>query len=220
MADRRLRATAIIAACIALAVIIIDQIVKIYVKTHFYLGEGVSVLPFFEIRFVQNNGMAFGMEFGSKLFLTLFRIIVVGFLIYYIVKLCRRQDSSRGYIITLSLIAAGAFGNIIDCLFYGLIFNNPAPPAVAHFVEWGTGYAGLFRGLVVDMLYFPLFSFVWPAWVPVVGGSVFSFFDPVFNIADSAITVGFFLLIIFYAKYIPTGKKTVREKTESEPNKE
>lgn len=200
--------TAWLAAMIAFLVILVDQIVKIYVKTHFYLGEGVTVLPFFELRFVQNNGMAFGFEFGSKLLLTLFRIIVVGWLVWYIVRLCRRPDASRGYVLTLALIAAGAFGNIIDCLFYGLIFNNPAPPLVAHFVPWGEGYAGLFHGLVVDMLYFPLFSFVWPEWLPWVGGKVFSFFDPVFNIADSAITVGFFLLIFFYAKYIPVGKSS------------
>lgn len=210
------KVTALWAIFIALAVIIVDQIVKIYVKTHFYLGEGVSVLPFFEIRFVQNNGMAFGFEFGSKLFLTLFRIIVVGWLIYYIIRLCRQTEVSRGYIITLALIAAGAFGNIIDCLFYGLIFNNPAPPMVAHFVPWGDGYAPLFHGLVVDMLYFPLFSFQWPAWLPGVGGTTFSFFDPVFNIADSAITVGFFLLIFFYAKYIPSGFAKKKETTDKE----
>lgn len=214
------RTTAWLAVIIALLVIVVDQIVKIYVKTHFYLGEGVQVFPWFEIRFVQNNGMAFGFEFGSKLLLTLFRIVVVGLLAWYIVRLCRRSDVSRGYVVTLSLIAAGAFGNIIDCLFYGLIFNNPYPPFVAHFVPWGDGYAGLFHGLVVDMLYFPLFSFVWPHWLPVIGGQTFSFFDPVFNIADSAITVGFFLLIFFYAKYIPLGSskkdKADSEKTDSE----
>lgn len=199
------KTTAWLAAMTAFCVIVIDQIVKIYVKTHFYLGEGVQVFPWFEIRFVQNNGMAFGFEFGSKLLLTLFRIVVVGMLVWYIVRLCRRKDSSRGYIITLSLITAGAFGNIIDCLFYGLIFNNPYPPMIAHFVPWGGGYAGLFHGLVVDMLYFPLFSFVWPNWIPFLGGTTFSFFDPVFNIADSAITIGFFLLIFFYAKFIQVG---------------
>ena len=210
------RRTAWIAAAIAFAVIIIDQFVKIYVKTHFYLGEGVSVLPFFELRFVQNNGMAFGFEFGSKLFLTLFRIIVVGFLICYIIKLCRRPEVSRGYVITLALIGAGAFGNIVDCMFYGLIFDNPYPPMVAQFVPWGDGYAPLFHGLVVDMLYFPLFSFVWPDWIPIIGGRTFSFFDPVFNIADSAITIGFFLLILFYAKDIPFGNSKEEERVDKE----
>lgn len=198
------RRRAACAIAVTFALIILDQWLKIWVKTHFYLGESVSILPFFELRFVQNNGMAFGMEFGSKLALTLFRIIVVGLLIWYIIKLCKRSEKvSTGYLITLSLITAGALGNIIDCLFYGLIFNNPWPPAVASFVPWGTGYGSLFHGLVVDMLYFPLFSFEWPAWVPGFGGETFSFFDPVFNIADSAITVGIALLLIFYSKNLP-----------------
>lgn len=213
------RRTAWLAAVIAFLVIAVDQAVKLYIKTHFYLGEGVQVFPWFEIRFVQNNGMAFGFEFGSKLLLTLFRIVVVGWLVWYICRLCRRRDVSRGYVLTLALIAAGALGNIIDCLFYGLIFNNPFPPAVAQFVHWGDGYAGLFHGLVVDMLYFPLFSFVWPQWVPWIGGTTFSFFDPVFNIADSAITVGFFLLILFYAKFIPTGSNRPTQTTDSAHDK-
>lgn len=195
---------AFLAAAVAVAVIVLDQWLKVWVKTHFYLGESVSILPFFELRFVQNNGMAFGMEFGSKLALTLFRIVVVGALIWYMVKLCRsRAKISTGYLVTLSLIAAGALGNIIDCLFYGLIFTNPWPPYVASIVPWGQGYGEVFHGLVVDMLYFPLFSFQWPDWVPGWGGSVFSFFDPVFNLADSAITVGIFLLLIFYSRNLP-----------------
>ncbi|MDE6300762.1 MAG: lipoprotein signal peptidase [Muribaculaceae bacterium] len=199
-----IRRRAILAAAVAVAVIVLDQWLKIWVKTNFYLGEGLSILPFFELRFVQNNGMAFGMEFGSKLALTLFRIIVVGLLIWYIGRLCSRSETvSTGYLVTLSLIAAGALGNIIDCLFYGLIFNNPWPPEVASFVPWGEGYGHLFHGLVVDMLYFPLFSFEWPSWVPGFGGSTFSFFDPVFNLADSAITVGIILLLLFYSKNLP-----------------
>jgi len=199
------RKYALVAAAVAFAVIVIDQIVKIWVKTHFCLGESYQVLPFFELRFVQNNGMAFGMELGSKLFLTLFRIVVVGLLVWYICRVARRRTAPVGYVAVLSLIAAGAFGNIIDCVFYGQIFSNPMPPFVADFVPWGHGYAPVFRGLVVDMLYFPLFSFTWPAWMPLVGGSEFSFFDPVFNIADSAITVGMALLILFYTRYIPLG---------------
>ncbi len=185
-------------------VLIIDQTVKIWVKTHFYLGEDLEIFSWFQLRFIENKGMAFGMELGSKLFLTLFRIVVVGALIYYMSKAVRKDFIPRGYIACLALIIAGAAGNIFDCLFYGQIFNDPVPPTVAQFVPFGDGYAPVFFGKVVDMLYFPLFSFVWPEWIPGIGGCEFSFFEPVFNIADAAISVGMIVLIIFYHKYIGT----------------
>lgn len=193
----------VIAAAVAVAVILLDQLLKVWVKTHFFLGESVQVLPFFELRFIQNNGMAFGLEFGSKLFLTLFRIVVVGLLLWYILRLVKRGGVKCGYLVTLTLIAAGAAGNIFDCVFYGEIFTDPMPPQTASIVPWGHGYGTLFHGLVVDMLYFPLFSFDWPQWMPFVGGKTFSFFDPVFNLADAAISVGVILLILFYSKYLP-----------------
>lgn len=208
-----------LAILVGMAVILVDQIFKIWVKTNFYLGESLPILPFFELRFVQNNGMAFGMEFGSKLLLTIFRIVVVTLLIWYIVKVCKQQKVSKGYVVTLALIASGAGGNIIDCVFYGEIFTNPWPPQLAQFVPWGEGYAGLFHGLVVDMLYLPLFSFQWPEWIPAIGGSTFSFFDPVFNIADSAITVGILMLILFYSKYLPFGNEERTESAEKADNK-
>jgi len=190
-------------ACIViLSVVVLDQLLKFWVKTSFYLGEDVELLPFFHLRFVQNPGMAFGMELGSKLFLTLFRIAVtcVGF--WYIARRCVRADVPRGYIVCVALVVAGALGNIIDCMFYGEIFTNPYPPKVAELVPFGEGYGTLFYGLVVDMLYFPLFSFTWPDWLPLVGGQEFSFFDPVFNVADSAITVGIITILLFYSKYL------------------
>lgn len=205
---------------IAIAVIVIDQVIKILVKTSFYWGEDLEIFPWFHLKFIQNNGMAFGMEMGPKLFLTLFRIIVVGFLIWYLFRLVRNPRTPMGYLATISLITAGAFGNIIDCVFYGEIFNNPMPPEVAHFVPWGEGYAGLFHGLVVDMFYFPLFSFRWPDWLPWVGGDTFSFFDPVFNFADAAICVGIFILLIKYYRYLggdktdTTGPKRLSEEEE------
>lgn len=189
-----------LAVLIAIAVIVIDQIIKIAVKTSFYEGEDVTVFSWFHLRFIQNNGMAFGMEFGSKLFLTLFRIVFISLLIYYMCKVIRRPEIKRGYVICLALVTAGAAGNIVDCLFYGEIFNNPMPPQVAEFVPWGDGYANILHGKVVDMFYFPLFSFNWPEWMPFVGGQEFTFFDPVFNFADAAISVGMVCILAFYYK--------------------
>ena len=148
----------------------------------------------------------FRHRLGSKLFLTLFRIVLVCLLVWYILKLIRKANVSCGYMACLALITAGAFGNIIDCVCYGEIFTNPYPPTVAQFVPWGDGYGGVLHGLVVDMLYFPLFSFTWPSWMPYLGGNEFSFFDPVFNIADAAITVGMVTIVLFYTKYIGSEK--------------
>lgn len=185
---------------IFLLVIILDQLLKIWVKTHMYLGESITILPWFELLFVQNNGMAFGIELGSKIFLTLFRIIVAGAVVWYIWRIRHRSDLPAGYVACFALIAAGAAGNIIDCMLYGLIFNDPLPPEVATLLPAGGGYAPFLMGKVVDMLYFPLFSFYWPDWVPVVGGEHFLFFQPVFNLADAAISVGLLVLVIFYGK--------------------
>lgn len=206
-----------LAVLIISAVLIIDQIIKIWVKTHMYWGEDIEILPWFHLRFVQNNGMAFGMEFGSKLFLSLFRVAAVAGLVWVIYRLCK--DTVRKYPLGLlscvSLVTAGAAGNIIDCLFYGEIFNNPFPPEVATFVPWGEGYSSLFHGLVVDMFYFPLISFEWPEWLPWLGGKTFSFFDPVFNFADAAISVGMVALILFYSKYLG-GANDIKEKQPKE----
>ncbi len=201
-----MRSKGIVATLIILLVIVIDQSLKIWIKTHFYLGEDYKIFSWFYLYFIENNGMAFGMEFGSKLLLTLFRIVAVAFLIWYIVRTYRIPKVPMGYVVSLSLITAGAAGNIFDCVFYGLIFNNPMPPEVASLFPAGGGYAEIFHGRVVDMLYFPLFSFTWPGWMPWVGGHEFLFFQPVFNIADAAITCGIFVLILFYHKYILSPK--------------
>ncbi len=198
------KSKAIIASVIILSVLIVDQLIKIWVKTKMYWGEDIEIFSWFHLRFVQNNGMAFGMEFGSKLFLTLFRIVAVGVLGWIIVRLCRNDRYPKGFLACVALITAGAAGNIFDCVFYGEIFTNPFPPEIASFVPWGEGYSSLFHGLVVDMFYFPLFSFVWPDWLPFLGGKTFSFFDPVFNFADAAITVGMAIMILFYSKYLGT----------------
>lgn len=192
----------ILALSVILLVIILDQALKIWIKTHFYLGEEYTIASWFRIYFIENNGMAFGMELGSKLFLSVFRIFLAIGLIWYLFRLRHSTTVKLGYVVCVSLIAAGAIGNIIDCMFYGLIFNNPVPPEVASLFPADGGYASLFHGRVVDMLYFPLFSFNWPQWMPIVGGEQFLFFQPVFNIADAAISVGMILVLIFYTRYL------------------
>lgn len=191
----------LLALLLILLVIIIDQAVKIYVKTHFYLGEDVEVFSWFHIYFVQNPGMAFGWEMGSKLALTLFRIAAIALGLYYLWKLRKSDREPVGYVVCIALIVAGAIGNVIDCVAYGQIFNNPMPPAVATLFPEGGGYAPVLHGMVVDMLYFPLVEWTWPSWLPWLGGEHFIFFHPVFNIADAAISVGIIALILFYYRY-------------------
>ena len=187
---------------IMIVLIVLDQWIKIYIKTHFYLGEDVEIFSWFHLHFVQNNGMAFGLELTSKYILTFARIILVGFLGWYLWRICRVARIAAGYCLCIALVCAGALGNIIDCVLYGEIFTNPYPPVVAQFTALGHGYGTWFQGLVVDMFYFPLFSFTWPQWLPVIGGKIFSFFDPVFNLADAAITTGMIAIILFYRNYI------------------
>lgn len=191
----------ITAASITLAAVLIDQIIKIWVKTSMYMHEVIEITPWFKILFTENRGMAFGMELMDKLFLTSFRIVAVCFLIYILVKLIR-QGIDYLFLICLSLILAGAMGNIIDCLFYGMIFNNPPAPIVADFVPFGTGYDSMFYGRVVDMFYFPLVEWNWPNWLPLVGGEHFIFFSPIFNFADACISCGVVVLILFCRKQL------------------
>lgn len=192
-----------IAAIIFVAVIVADQALKIWVKTHFCYGEELTICSKFRLLFIENNGMAFGMEMGSKLVLTWFRIIAVFLLIYYIVRLCRQGDLRPvGYLVCISLITAGAVGNVIDCIAYGLIFNQPGYREVATLFPADGGYAGIFNGRVVDMLYFPLAEWDWPQWMPAIGGDHFIFFQPVFNIADAMLSIGVIALILFYSRHL------------------
>lgn len=186
-------------AIIALLVVITDQTVKFYVKTHFYMGEAYEIFPWWQIKFIENNGMAFGMELWNKYVLTFGRIGAVIFFIWFLRKMVRMKGLHTGFFVAAALITAGAAGNIFDCVFYGEIFNNPFPPQVAQFLPPGGGYAGWFEGRVVDMLYFPFFSFTWPGWVPGVGGQSYEFFQYIFNIADASICVGVALLLLFYS---------------------
>ena len=178
--------------------IIVDQVIKIAVKTNMSLGENFSVFgDWFNIYFIENNGMAFGMELFNKIFLTSFRVVAVGFLGYILYRLLKNIKYPIGFVMCVALILSGAIGNIIDCLFYGEIFTS-SYGRVAEFVAWGEGYGSFMEGRVVDMFYFPLFT--WPEWVPMLGGDVF--FAPVFNFADSCITCSVAVMLVFYRKYL------------------
>jgi len=199
-------------------VLLVDQILKIWIKTNMTLGQEFSVFgDWFLIHFVENNGMAFGFEFGGeygKMFLSVFRIVAVIGIGWYITKLVKK-DLPMGFIACVSLILAGAIGNIIDSAFYGMIFNDSYGQVATLFPEGG-GYETFLHGRVVDMFYFPLFSGVYPDWLPFIGGSEFQFFRPVFNIADSAITIGIFSIILFYRNQLNKLDEPAKETVEEE----
>ena len=188
-----------LAACIVIAILLIDQIIKIEVKTNMCLHESIEVTSWFHINFIENNGMAYGMTFINKYVLSIFRIVAVTVIGYYI-WLQVKQKARTGYIVCLSMIMAGAAGNIFDSMFYGLIFNASSPYYVSYVVPFGEGYAPFLMGKVVDMFYFPLFSFTWPDWVPFKGDEDYTFFSAIFNFADASISVGIALLLLFYRK--------------------
>jgi signal peptidase II len=192
------------ATFIIFLILLIDQISKIYIKTHFFLGEEIHVMgDWFIIHFTENAGMAFGFELGvswGKLALSLFRIAAIIALGFYLAHLVKRK-SPQGLIISMALIMAGAIGNMIDSAFYGMIFNESMFHEKAVLFPEAGGYAGFLHGKVVDMFYFPLFSFTWPEWMPWLGGQLFTFFQPVFNVADSSITIGVALILLFQRSF-------------------
>lgn len=185
-------------------ILLLDQIVKIWIKTHMTIGESIPVFGnWFYIYFIENNGMAFGMQLGGtlgKLLLSLFRIALAGFIIYYIGKLIK-QHAPTGVLVGVSLILVGAMGNILDCLFYGLMFSDSTFTHVAEIFPAGGGYSPFLFGKVVDMLYFPIIDTTLPSWVPIMGGERFVFFRPIFNVADSCITIGVIYMLIFQRKF-------------------
>ena len=199
-----------------LLILVIDQAVKFYIKTNFYLGEEHKILgSWFRIHFVENEGMAWGWKLGEngswgKIALTVFRLLAVIFGVYYINQVIHKKYH-KGFIICVAMIFAGAVGNLIDSLFYGMIFDasDPIRQNLAKFLPEGGGYASFLHGKVVDMLYFPIIETHWPKWVPVLGGDPFEFFSPVFNIADASISLGLIIILFFQNRFF---KKHTEEK--------
>ena len=186
----------LIAIFAVIILLVIDQIIKIEVKTSMCLHESIRITDWFYISFIENNGMAYGMTIINKLVLSLFRIVAISVLGVYIYRQIKKNVRTF-YLACLVLVLAGAIGNLIDCMFYGLIFNASSPYYVSYMVPFGHGYAPFLMGKVVDMFYFPLIVTTWPEWVPFWGGDEFIFFSPVFNFADACISVGVILLLLF-----------------------
>lgn len=214
------------ASIIIILILLIDQISKIYIKTHFQLNEDIRILSWFEIVFVENDGMAWGTKLSdfftfisdksAKLILTLFRIVAVIGIAFWLVDVTKKKKS-KTLIFAIAIIFAGALGNIIDSVFYGVLFSD-SDGQVATFLPEIGGYADIFHGKVVDMLHFPIWSGVLPDWLPIIGGKSFSFFDPVFNIADMAISTGIGILIVFNKKAFKDDAKTETIDQESHNN--
>lgn len=197
-----------------LAILLVDQVFKFYIKTNYYLGEDHAMLGnWFRLHFVENEGMAWGWKLGEsgswgKMALTLFRLLAVFFGVYYIHKIIK-EKYPKGFIICVALIFAGAVGNLIDSMFYGMIFDASIHGTgnVAVLFPEGGGYADFLHGKVVDMLYFPIIDTNFPDWVPFWGGENFLFFSPVFNIADSSISIGLILILLFQNRFFPKEKE-------------
>lgn len=189
----------LVAVLLVFAILVIDQIIKIEVKTSMMLHESIHVTDWFYILFIENNGMAWGMSLMPKVMLSLFRLVAI-FVIAWYIFLCIIRGSRWVYVVLLSMILAGAAGNLIDCMFYGLVFSGASSDYVSYFVPFGTGYASFLEGKVVDMFYFPLIVSTYPDWFPVWGGQPFIFFSPVFNFADASISTGVIAMLLFCRK--------------------
>lgn len=188
--------TAWLALLFIVVLLVIDQVIKIAVKTNMHLYESIWITDWFQIHFIENNGMAFGLSFINKYVLTIFRIVAVTLIAIYLHRQIQ-QGARTIYIVLLSLLLAGAAGNIIDCMFYGEIFTASSPFYVSYLVPFGQGYSGFLTGKVVDMFYFPLIVTTWPDWMPFWGGDEFIFFSPVFNFADACVSVSVVALFLF-----------------------
>ncbi len=204
----------VLAVTLILVLLVIDQVIKIWVKTNMPLYDTIEITSWFKIHYIENNGMAFGMTFVNKLVLSLFRIAAIVLLCYYISLLVRR-GCRLGYLICVAIVTAGAAGNIFDSMFYGLIFSGSSPYYVSYFVPFGDGYAPFLMGKVVDMFYFPLIESTFPDWVPFWGGENFVFFSPVFNFADACVSVGVVVVLLFYQRELTELFKDNKPKEQS-----
>lgn len=218
MKEYNVRNRTIWVCILIVTLLVIDQIIKILVKTNMPLHDSVKVTNWFYISFIENNGMAYGMTFINKVVLSLFRIIVSAIVIVYTFKQIK-QHARTLYVVLLALIFAGAVGNIFDCMFYGLCFSESTPFQVAQWVPFGEGYGSFLQGRVVDMFYFPIIDTHLPEWVPIWGGDHFIFFSPVFNFADACISVGVILMLLFCRKEL-SAISFSKKKTENEADKE
>jgi len=207
---------------IVFLILLVDQILKIWVKTNMLIGESSFEhwnmgMKWMQLRFIENKGMAFGMTIPvekGKIILSLFRTVAIGVIVWYIIKIAK-SDASFGYILSLSLILAGATGNLIDSAFYGLIFNNSgniytSSQTLATFFPEGGGYGKFLQGSVVDMLYFPMINGTYPQWFPLIGGNEFTFFSPIFNIADASITCGVIIILIFQKRFFKSQNQVTK----------
>ncbi|MGV8962710.1 MAG: lipoprotein signal peptidase [Candidatus Saccharimonadaceae bacterium] len=204
----------LIAILVIIIVLVLDQTSKIWVKTHMALYDSIEIAKWFKIYFVENNGMAFGIEAIGKIFLSVFRIIAVAFISIFLFKIIKK-GYKFGFIICIAMVLAGAFGNIIDSVFYGEIFTASYPGYISQFVPIGEGYSSWLHGKVVDMLYFPIIETTLPKWVPIWGGTDVLFFRFIFNLADASISVGVALLLMFYRKTLSHSLQTKEEREKS-----
>ena len=213
------------AVVLLISIILIDQVSKIIVKTNMSLHECIDIFSWFKIVFIENNGMAYGMEIGSKLLLSALRVLLIAVLAHYLV-IQVKENAKWGYITCLVMILAGAIGNMIDGMFYGLMFSASTTYTVAELVEFGHGYSSFMTGKVVDMLHFPLIDTQLPEWLPIWGGDDYVFFSPVFNFADSCISVGVVALLLWFRDELSDltldkilGRKTDNERDSKDNNK-
>ena len=210
------RTMGLMVTAVIFLVLIIDQLIKFEVKTHLHLFESIEIMPWCQINFTENSGMAFGMEFTGTWILAIFRFIAILFFCFVLHRLIRR-GAKRGFIFCIALIVGGALGNIVDNCFYGLIYTESLPAymtdAPAQLVSLGNGYGTFLSGRVVDMFYFPLF--VWPDWMPILAGK--TFFGAIFNFADACVSVGAIALILFYPRLIFGGTKETESQDAETP---